>query len=87
MGGEALAALLRALYHWQRSERLLEQSDGRIVLLAYGGRFLPLCLIPEGRALVPEGARVAFELSLCDIPARLTQPLNTLFEGDDSNGE
>ncbi|NLG24566.1 MAG: DUF4004 family protein [Clostridiales bacterium] len=80
---EGLEAVLRALLHWQALGRVLEQDDGRIAVLLEGGRFLPLCVQPDAAIRAPEGVKVAYQISLSDLPERCTRPLNQLLEGEE----
>ena len=65
----AVAAFLDALTEWQSSARILDKTNGRIVIIEWDGQFLPLYIIPDGRVLPAGGAEVRFEISLADIPA------------------
>jgi hypothetical protein len=82
----AVAAFLRALMEWQSSARILDKSNGHIVIIEWGGRFLPLYIAPDGRVIPAGGARVRFEISLADIPARCAPVLSKIMEGVERNG-
>ena len=69
MDEAAVAVFLGALTEWQSSARIFDKSDGRIVIVEWDGRLLPLYMAPDSRVTPAGGARVRFEISLADIPA------------------
>jgi hypothetical protein len=82
----SVAAFLGALAEWQASVRILDKNDGRVVIVEWDGRFLPLYMAPDSRAVPAAGARVRFEISLADIPARCAPILEKVSKGAERNG-
>lgn len=83
---EPLRLLLQSLIKWQDEYNIMENFDGRVVLLASGETYIPLYLHPDSEVSVPEGIQVIFELPLSDLPEQYTKQLNQLFEGVEHNG-
>ena len=81
MSEEAVAAFLGALTEWQSNARILDKNNGRIAIVEWEKRFLPLYMAPDSRVMPAGGAKVRFEISLADIPALCAPILDKISEG------
>jgi len=82
----AVAAFLGALTEWQSDARILDKTNGRIIIVEWDGQFLPLYIIPDGRVMPAGRAKVRFEISLADIPALCAPILEKYYKGVERDG-